>query len=302
MQTRVPIWRQKRFSVFPHWPSVRGHLHSHWFHIPCQVIVASFCVYWYWHIPAPNKAVLALTGVTIIMALLEMRTGHKAVYLLLVICLIFTENRAINKDRADSLKAEDDHRNEERGKFQSIADGLDATIANSDRQFAATMGKQNELLQNLTGGDSFAFVVPQTHAATSNGLPLAIHNRGKYMLTGVTVTVWGPHVFECVNPFDVVPFYVGTLNPGEIRTIGLSLKPLVDEKHDTDAYWIRIAAQNFTADQMLNIRKGKWALPWAYRYWVTKTTFRPNGTSTQKFLIKPTEWSDDLGDGKPTKH
>src|ERR1700693_4859718 len=106
MQSRIPIWRQGRLPMSLYWRNMRDHLHSHWFHIPCQAIVAIFCVYWYWRIPAPNKAVLILIGVTVVMALLEMRTSHKAVYLLLVICLMFVENRAINKDRADLLREE----------------------------------------------------------------------------------------------------------------------------------------------------------------------------------------------------
>ena len=65
---------------------------THWFHLPWQIIVSCICIYWYWHPPAPNKAVLILTGVTIVMALLEMRTSHKAIYLILVLCLMFIEN------------------------------------------------------------------------------------------------------------------------------------------------------------------------------------------------------------------
>jgi hypothetical protein len=58
-------------------------------------------------------------------------------------------------------------------------------------------------------------------------------------------------------------------------------------KHGTDAYWIRIAAHNFTVDQMLNVGKGKWALPWAYRYWVTRLLFdamavRPKNISSSQ--------------------
>src|ERR1700722_14121252 len=89
-----------------------------WFHTPWQILVACFCVYWYRHPPVPNKAVLILTGVTVVMALLEMRSPQKAVYLILVLSLMFIENRAINSDRADATRAEDDRRKEEREKFQ----------------------------------------------------------------------------------------------------------------------------------------------------------------------------------------
>lgn len=229
---------------------------------------------------------------------------ERAIWIFLFLGLMSAEVWMMSLDRETNENQQQQARDAQLKGFNEIGDGIKGAIAESDRNFAATIGRTNQVLQSITGGDSFAFLVPQTHAVTANGLPLAIHNDGKYMLTGVTVTVWGPHVFEFINPFDIAPFYVGTLSPGERRTIGLSLKPLVDEKHDEDSYWIRIAAQNFTADQILNIRRSKWkvpGIPWAYKYYVSKTTFRPNGTSTQRFLIKPTEWSDDLGDGKPTK-
>jgi hypothetical protein len=49
----------------------------HLFHIPLQVTVAALCVYWYWHTPAPNKAVLWLGGVAALMTLVGMRPLHK---------------------------------------------------------------------------------------------------------------------------------------------------------------------------------------------------------------------------------
>jgi hypothetical protein len=101
---------------------------NNWFHVPFQIVVASVCLYWYRRPPVPNKAVLVLTVVTVVMALFGMRTSHKAVYLLLVFCLMFTENRAINRDRTDAEAAESGRRAAENAQFQTIADGIDATM------------------------------------------------------------------------------------------------------------------------------------------------------------------------------
>src|SRR5690348_12180239 len=150
--------------------SPRLRLFSNWFHVPWQVIVACFCLYWYWHPPAPNKAVLILTGVTVVMALLEMRASHKAVYLILVICLMSIENRAINRDRAEIAKAEEDHREEERQKFQVIADGINQAIQNGNTQFKTTLEAQQsslartmvglkETVDAATGGDGFCYAI-----------------------------------------------------------------------------------------------------------------------------------------------
>ena len=68
-------------------------------------VESSFCIYWYWYPPAPNKAVLILTGVTVVMALLDMRPRLKAVYLVLVIWVMGIENRAINRDRVEANRA-----------------------------------------------------------------------------------------------------------------------------------------------------------------------------------------------------
>ena len=154
---------------------------NHWFHIPWQIIVASFCVYWYWHPPAPNKAVLILTGVTVVMALLDMSKGHKAVYLLLVICLMFIENRAINKDRSDAVAAEDGRRIDENKQFQNIANGIQAAITESDRHFAVTMGnmegmiteEDKNLLQTM-GGRGYPFFLPTFPITASETFPVKV--------------------------------------------------------------------------------------------------------------------------------
>lgn len=161
-------------KLLRYWPFFRGKLQSHWLHIPCQVIVASFCVYWYRHVPAPSKAVLILTGVTVVMALLDMRPAHKAIYLLLVLCLMFIENRAINSDRfmaqqaedkrvkdehaefqriADGLsiaqRAEEKRVTDEHAEFEGIADGLRTTIANGNKQFSVTSTGLSSINNNV---------------------------------------------------------------------------------------------------------------------------------------------------------
>jgi hypothetical protein len=56
--------------------------------------------------PAPNKAVLALTSVAALMVLAEMRPIHKTIYVFLIVALVFTENRAIDKDRREFAENE----------------------------------------------------------------------------------------------------------------------------------------------------------------------------------------------------
>lgn len=103
------------------------------------------------------------------MALLDMRAAHKAIYLLLIIALMCIENRAINKDRADLVKAEDDRRREENTKFAGILEEgrkhFAASLAENQREFAETLRRSDRIIAGVgdsvnmqTGGDSFAYI------------------------------------------------------------------------------------------------------------------------------------------------
>ena len=140
------------------------------------------------------------------MALLEMRPRHKAVYLLLVICLMNIENRAINKDRADSLRAEQDRTKEEREKFQAIAEGLQKTLQQNAQQFDKTMRRSDAIIAGVsdstktqTGGDSFAYITFTPEPANVRFVPfpapavpwflVSITSHGKYPLRDVRATM-----------------------------------------------------------------------------------------------------------------
>ncbi len=186
----------------------------HWFHIPIQVIATALCIYWYWHMPAPNKAVLCLGGVAALMALVEMRPMHKAIYFLLIVALMFVENRAIDNDRAgfaheQAQAREREEQSRKRGEeaFAAIGNGINTAIANGQAQFNATLGtEKNNLAQTLgglketvkaaTGGDGFCYIVviPPDHyqsgeTSVYQGSGASIIPQGKYPLTNVNILV-----------------------------------------------------------------------------------------------------------------
>jgi hypothetical protein len=136
----------------------------HWFHIPIQAIAAALCIYWCWHTPAPNKAVLCLGGVAALMALVEMRPMHKAIYFVLIIALMFVENRAIDKDRRDFADAENSRRKDENRQFTAIGTNLETNLnqllADSDlkfkqtlRGFSGVVGLQKQTLQQMVAAN-----------------------------------------------------------------------------------------------------------------------------------------------------
>jgi hypothetical protein len=161
----------------------------HWFHFPLQIVVAGFIAYWHWWaLPVPNKAVLCLAAVAALMVLAEMRPIHKAIYVLLVLALVITENRAINDDRAKFDRDEAARRKEENAKFGGIATDLKSAIELNQDQFAKTMQKFRENVNTITGGDSFATVVVLFIPINGmNTFPLALHVRGRYDLQDVHV-------------------------------------------------------------------------------------------------------------------
>jgi len=166
--------------------------------------------------------------------------------------------------------------------------------------------KENQKqLDNLTGGDSFPVVVPQTHAGVP--IPLVIWNRGKSILSGVVITIRNTQDF---SSFPVNRIEIGTIPPGGFgfQAIPAAISPslndqsMVEHGEKIDSYWIQMSAQNGTFVEILQFRKGKNCLPWAYRYWVDKPVMisetAKKTEATNKRMEGRLEWSDDLGDGK----
>jgi hypothetical protein len=291
-----------------------------WFHIPAQAVVLGFCIYWYFHSPVPNKAVLILTGVTVIIALLDMRPSHKAVYLLLVFALMFIENRAINKDHAKAVEAEDRRQKNEGDKFNEIASGLRVAIQQGQAQFDTTIGRANAILDatqknllSITGGNSFAYVAPQNFFGDE--FPGVVWNNGEQALSGLWLTIahtsdpdWGAAFYK--------PILIGTVGPHEHAPIpGFLFQPKADPKTGQDNYWIMLSAQNGTVSQSINFRRDrKNPKNWAYAFQVSRQHFSGKPQS-RKMMLKPSDvpkkgrattyelllyrnWSDELTEHK----
>jgi hypothetical protein len=181
----------------------------HWFHFPLQAIAAGFAAYWYWNLPLPNKAVLFLAAIAALMVLAEMRPIHKAFYVVLIIALVFIENRAINKDRADFARDEACRRKEENQKFSDIGTAITTNVGrlleHSDQEFAKTMARSDVIMSGVAdsiktqiGGDSFAFITFTAEPAQAfemhwnsflapRGEPyflVSVTSHGKYPLRG----------------------------------------------------------------------------------------------------------------------
>lgn len=246
----------------------------HWFHVPVQVAVAALWVYWYWHVPAPNKAALCLAAVAAIMALVEMRPLHKALYFALIIGLLFVENRAIDKDRREFAEAEACRRQEENAEFSAIGTAITTNVQklldDSGIKFNKTMEEFGENIKTITGGNSFPIVeVPLLPVDNANKFRLILQVHGKYDLQDVQVEVaqlpepgfgtpeWFQHTLAGTNQ-NLQSAALGNVSHTAGKMIPIFIYPATDGS--ITEYSINVYSRNRATHEILRIRNnnGKW--------------------------------------------
>lgn len=283
------------------------------FVLPCALI----CAYWVYKIPAPGYAIAVMGIAAAIMAARTKASGYeKAAWMLVMFGLLFVETRAIRKDRTDNELKRVQAEKELKENFHDIGEGIRASISESDRNFNATIGKTNQVLANITGGDSFAYVSPQNFSGDQ--FAGVVWNNGEQALSGLSLTIahtseenWGAAFFQ--------PIFIGTLGPYAYAPIpNFLFRPKADPKTGQDNYWIMLSAQNGTVSQSLYFRRDhKNPSQWAYAFQVSKQGFgkpqrRKMMTKLMEEDVKPRKippgkvllyraWSDDLAASAP-KH
>ncbi|HWY71126.1 MAG TPA: hypothetical protein VNX88_20845 [Terriglobales bacterium] len=265
--------------------------------------------YWLCKQPEPGLAVTILGLAAVIMAIrAEHFTRTEEVIWIVVACaLCVIEIRAIRHDREVAASEQAEVRKREEENFRTIASGLQASIDNSRSQFAATMEQTKTVLdktesvstltkknlENITGGESFAFVRPQVEAAGKGPIGLVVWNRGNEVLTGVTIGFsrtndpnWGSEFFN--------RYTIGTIAPHDMAMIPITITPQLGD-NGIDHYWLMISAQNGTVDETLDFRESKkFPGTWAVRLGVTKRfKIDKNGTASIPVLVR--EWTDEGG-------
>lgn len=224
--------------------------------------------------------------------------------------LAFIEIRAINGDRDARDIAQKNALQEEGLNFGAIGKGIEqsinqgqlqfqATMQSSQQQFDATMSKVGTVLGSVTGGNSFAYLMPQP----TNPVSLVVWNHGDKPLTGVSIVVahtsapvpeWGSELFR--------PIPIGTIAPHGYLPFPVFISPTPEAKNGIDNYWIFISAQNGTVQESLRFRKPKNGTnPWAYSFEVTKQRVLskkegsiPKGAIVNQPLLVE-KWSDEVG-------
>jgi hypothetical protein len=88
--------------------------------VPLWLIGTAILVYWYFRIPPPGFAVGALGVVAGIMSIRDIKVSGKIAWTVLLICLLVTEFRASDKDRADNAAELKKQRKEQDDKFEAV--------------------------------------------------------------------------------------------------------------------------------------------------------------------------------------
>jgi hypothetical protein len=289
---------------------------------PCIEVTSHW---WQWHPPiGVFIGVLAVMGVLVPLFREWGEIGRleKVLWTLAMFALLALELRTLYLDRDEHDAEQALARCRDLESFQAIANKLDGSIRQAQGQYQSTIAEVNNVLKTtqsaaslaknsvdqLSGKGSYPCIVPQSHAVVDGKIPLVLHNRGKNNLTGVGVQILSPHAFtEDIREFYKPEIDLGTVNPIWSKPLPVGIAPELDRNGIAD-YTIFIWTQNGFYSEVLQFRKGKY-LPFAYRYWLTKrevfdkpTKQFPKGAqvSTPITGCQSSEWSDDLGDGKPT--
>jgi hypothetical protein len=290
-----------------------------WHKKPLSVVLlyVSICVLVYWNWPSPTPlppgyAVTALAVAAAVMTVLgEMKGKEKVAWIGVLFAFLVLELNSIKVERKAQEDIQKEARAEQLRHFGEIGKGIQQSIADSDRNFNAAMGKTNQVLENITGGDSFAYVSPQNFSGDQ--FPGVVWNNGEQALSGLTLTIahtsdpdWGWAFFK--------PVFIGTIGPHEHAPIpNFVFQPKADPKTGQDNYWIMLSAQNGTASQSLWFRRDKKnPANWAYSFQVSKQTISEKPQKEKMLLKSPTRgritkyklllyrgWSDELAVASP---
>jgi hypothetical protein len=200
---------------------------------------------WAWHPPVGTFiGILGLLGVVVplLRDLTKMGRKEKAAWTLCMFVLLLAELKSLYQDRGEHDREQSESRARSEASFQSIAGGIRESLAESERQFAATMARSNGILSGVNegiktqiGGDSFLWYEPTVVAIGDNALPeyknSLILNAyplviGKYSLPFAHVEVLGPKGYLIGGGSGVSSVEYQGMRPSEVLRSrqGLSFK------------------------------------------------------------------------------
>lgn len=228
------VAREALRALFEEGEKVKEIWNSPWMGIPLWVSAAGCVLYWQYRVPAPGYAIGALAVVAGIMSVREIKIAGKISWVVLLVCLLITEFRAIDKDRADNQSQQKTFFAEQREGFHQIeeqankdfsvtAKGLEGIIGEDQKHFDKTAKLVDEAINTETGGDSFCYIDfsrPYPFVGTSTpaiASSMIVHKVGKYPVYGVGIRILD---HEKANEIALMKQRAGTIH-GPQDYIGL---------------------------------------------------------------------------------
>jgi hypothetical protein len=286
-------------------------------------------VYWRYHVPAPGYAVGALAVVAGIMSMRDIKILGKIIWAVLLVCLLITEFRAIDKDRADNEQKQKEFFEIQKKGFSEIATQVSQNFAATTKGLTTAINQSNGLLRTtqgvadlarrnleiVTGGNSFGYVIPRYSRGFADiipqtelpqALPIVLMNGGTEHLSGVTVSIYrfvvkrpiegSSKSLEALTVPILQPTIMGTLPPKGRLTLLSQLDPNPDANGEPASYIINVSAQNGSAGEVLDIRKSKDGKDWEYKLRVWRNVVGPrekgdfHGPDGWQRMVKTTDW------------
>ncbi len=277
-------------------------LNYSWVMCVFQGALLIFSAYWLWRPPSPGIAVACLAGAAVYMTIRADKWGaiEKSAWLLLALSLVSVETRAIHQDhvRLDASAAE--ARRQDNQHFEEI-------LKSNQADFAATMQSTKSVLEatqkvnalarenlaQVTGGHSYAYVMPVFDERNSWRASLLVVNTNSSLLTNVSMTLARPTGPDMTSHKLI---QIGTISPYGWTYAPLHISPTIDPSSGEDSYLISIYEQNGIINEVLTFRrstKNPHALAYKASVSGEKFVVRSGQVEPRIKMLFDTGWSPD---------
>lgn len=250
-----------------------------------KLLFCAGAIWWLRFVPTPGKAGIIIAVVAAFMSLqTDMRPWQKAAWFLLIAAFVAVEFKSIDKEKLGHDREQAAARAQQTRNFSEIANGIEQTIQESQRQsnerqqeFNATMNSMKGLWSQTTGGNSYIYFdisfvggpieieIPGVHKGemVSNCFPKFV---GSYPLHNVFVAVFGPGGWRpSIDYGNIFPKEIG--RPRQ----GIELTFLPDKPKRRFNLWINTSNGSYSQDILFLKVGDKWL--WAshfYKYGLKK--------------------------------
>jgi len=256
---------------------------------------------WY-HLPVGIFAILAGACAVMVAMKEHARWAWKGPWLLLIIVFTAAELRMIKWSDADARKEKEYSECKIQRNFQAIERENQATFRETMCEVSKVLDKTERVvnlsrttLGNITGGGSYAYVIPSGLRLGRVGLVL--QGNGANILIGVKVRISETKLSQPqIDDEHVID--IGSLPPYGTFYLPVELHPNLDPQTGLTNYHVEVSAQNGAVEETIELRKSKDDPLMIYACRLTATMYtplvsKPGDAPRQKETnLMKTDWSD----------